>query len=288
MTTKTFMYRDFVRTLSERVIQSLSTIETEHNFEYGVEFEIAMCDALRSALPDRYGINRGYVVDAEGTAAGDDIVISARERFPTLALRGRDDFARKEFVPIEAAYCYIEAKHSIVLTSDGRQSLSTACEQVSRVKKLCRKRPDIAPGQVNPYFNISGGILSVNSPPEFPNIQNPMFGAVFARHVRLSNESDPIEDPKEIESLLKGRQILPEQPPDLIVLGDSLVIVPAIDNKVRSPFFIPQKSAYHTRVVDHVSFGIALTSIMAALDWIQLGVLPWHRITIDALDIPFS
>lgn len=62
----TYYYQNFVQTLSKRVLSNLSTIEVEHNFEYGPEFEIVMCEVLRSAFAEKFGITRGYVVDING------------------------------------------------------------------------------------------------------------------------------------------------------------------------------------------------------------------------------
>jgi hypothetical protein len=284
------LYNDFVKTLANRVASSLDTIEVGHNFEYGAEYEIVLCETLRSALPDRFGIARGYAISAEGESAGDDILVFARERFPTLALRSRDDFARKEFVPIEAAYCYVEAKHTIHVSGTGPQSLQYACEQVSRVKGLCDKRERVLPGQIGPYSNIGNG-LAVNLPPDFPQILNPSFGVVFARNVRANANSARITTSTQIEELVTGLQIQVQNPPDLIVLGDSLVIVPSLQDEdgnkqYRSPFYIEGRSTYSLQVVDGNAFGIGFASILAALDWIELGVLPWHRLIVDALGIP--
>src|SRR5688500_1096501 len=102
-----YLYRSYVETLAKRLVANLSTVEAEHNFEFGPEFEMVLCKTLRSALPDRIGIARGYVVSHDGATAGDDIVLFERSRFPTLVLRDQDDFARKECVPVEATYCYI-------------------------------------------------------------------------------------------------------------------------------------------------------------------------------------
>lgn len=288
-----YFYRNYVLTLSERVAASLSTIETKQNFEYGPEFEIAMCQVLRSALADRFGIARGYVVNAEGDAAGDDIIIFERSRFPTLALRNRDDFARKEFIPIEAVYCYVEAKHTVNLEGNDPQSFSYASEQISRVKALCSGRPSMSPGQIGPYLNV-GADLKASTPPDFPTMLNPMFCVLFARQVRRKKGDQIITDPSEVETILKGIKVSSKEAPDMIILGENNMILPTLPNeqtggsKLRSPFFIPGCSRYHAAKVNGIAFGIGLISIMAALDWIQLGVMPWHKIMVNALGIHYE
>ena len=252
-----------------------------------------MCEALRDALPDRYGISRGYAVEERGRTAGDDVIIFERGRFPTLALRRRDDFARKEFIPIEAVYSYIEAKHTLELTGNGPQSLHHACEQVSQVKELCGQRERLGPDQIAPYQKVGFSIQGTTSP-DFPEIVNPVLGVVFARRVRHSAGSPLLDNPVEINSFLAEHKISTKEKPDLIVLGDNNLIVPTLpaptpgQHLLRSPFFIQHRSAYHACMVEGVAFGIAFLSIMSALDWIQLGVMPWHRIIVDGLGIPYE
>ncbi|KAA3656345.1 MAG: hypothetical protein DWQ04_31385 [Chloroflexi bacterium] len=285
-----YFYKDYVSTLSKRLEAALSTIETEHNFEFGSEFEIALCQTLRMALAERFGISRGYVVDMLGEARGDDIVIYEQARFPTLAMRERNNFSRKEFVPLEATYSYIEAKHTINLEGNDPQSLLKACEQVSKVKELASTRPAITPSQIGPYLNM-GSLFKANMPPDFPETLNPMFGIIFARHVRSSKGKPKITDAEEIQSILTQISISTTYAPDLIILGENNVILPVLPNNdesrsLRSPFFIEGKSLYHPIVVDGVAFGIGLLSLMAALDWIQLGVMSWHKILVNALKLP--
>jgi hypothetical protein len=290
-----FIYSNYVRTLSRRFVANIDAIVAGYNFEYGPEFEVAICETLRSALPDRFGIARGYVVDANGSKAGDDILIYERSRFPTLALRDRDDYGRKEFVPIEATFCYVEAKHTLHLEGDDPQSLSRACEQVSMVKGLCSTRAEMLPEEIMPKVNLKGAGVQVSLPPGYPRIQNPAFGAIFARQVKRNKGGPTLTNPHEIESVLSTVEIPgPEQPPDLIVLGESNVIVPVLPKEesgefqLRSPFFIPGKSSYHFRTVQNIAFGVALASVMEALDWIQLGAMPWRDILVDGLGISRS
>jgi hypothetical protein len=293
-----YNYGKWVKTLSERLKANLSTVDVEHNFEYGPEFEVVICKTLRSVLPDKYGVCRGYVIDAKGNKAGDDIIIFDRHRFPTVALRDRDDFSRKESVPIEAVYCYIEAKHTINLEGDDPQSLFKACQQIANVKRLCATREAVPYNQIQPHLNI--GLLNdifqlqVNPPPDFPTILNPVFSVFFARYVRQKNgEKKLLGSSDEILSVIGNIEIESDQHPDLIVLGDNVVINPVIANeknrtaKLRSPFFLEGRSLYYLAKVDGTGFGIGLLSMMYALDWIRLGVMPWNEILVDALGLPY-
>lgn len=287
------LYHDFVKTLAGRCETAFDSIKVGYNFDYGPEFEITLGEVLRSALPDQYGVVRGFAVNSEGTTAGDDILIFARDRFPTLALRDRDKSERKEFIPIEATYCYIEAKHSLHIEGSGPQSLSHACEQVSKVKALCATRKPVPPSQIGRYLKATNGI-SANIPPEFPPIMNPSFGIVFSRKVRQKQNSEICESGADVQKFLEGFSFASDYPPDLIVLGDSLVVIPTLQATTqdkryyRSPFFIENQSIYCTKVVDKLAFGIGLATILSALDYIQLGVLPWHRVIVNALGIQDS
>ncbi|UCS95037.1 hypothetical protein KZP23_08515 [Echinicola marina] len=133
-----FLYGNYVKTLNDKFIRRLEDIEAEFNFDYGDEFEIAICEILRSFLPQKFGICRGFVVDSKGNTAGDDIIIYDQERFPTLKLVHRNDYSRKEKIPIEAVYAYIEAKHNILINDDPNKCvLRKAIAQCTSVKELC-------------------------------------------------------------------------------------------------------------------------------------------------------
>ena len=274
------------QTLAGRIATSLSTIETEHNFEYGVEFEIAMCEALRDMLADRYGLIRGYAVDRQGASAGDDILIYERQRFPTLALRHRDDFARKEFVPIEAIYCYLEAKHTVVLEGTGPQSLWYAAEQVQKVKSLVASRPPVLPGQLHPYLDLGSGITA---PFDYPPMRNPVFGAVVARHVRKREQAPHLTDPKAIHDLCLQMHLPADNGPDMYILGNNLLLFPVLPKSTPgqfrycSLFFIPNKSKLQVQVVDGIAFGVGFVIMMQAIDWIELRLMPWTIIVADAM-----
>ncbi|NLX95611.1 MAG: hypothetical protein GXY83_05495 [Rhodopirellula sp.] len=63
---------------------------------------------------------------------------SDRDRFPTLRIVEQEGFERKESIPLEAVYAYIEAKHTLHLQGDDGRSITRACQQVAAVKFLLR------------------------------------------------------------------------------------------------------------------------------------------------------
>ena len=283
------LYDDYVAKLSRRFDKALSEIEAGHNFDYGDEFEIALCKVLRLVIPFDFGICRGYVVDAVGDKAGDDIIVFDRARFPTLRALGEENYAQKEKVPIEAVYAYIEAKHTLHLDGTGAASVRHACQQVARVKELCSQREPVPPGQISPYWNV--GAFAPKPPKNWPNHMNPMFAAIFARRCMLA--SKVTNDPDQIKDCLAGelRNANVAPAPDLIVAGPLNVSVPLVVTDSEhpwiweSPFYIPGRSRLNTMKVDGIAFGIGLSSLLYALDWIQLGKMQWGRIFCDALGI---
>jgi hypothetical protein len=268
---------------------SLATITAEFGFDYGPEFEISICEVLQAALPDHFGITRGFVTSSEGESEGDDIIVFDRKRFPTLHLRPAFNYARKEFVPVEAALCYIEAKHNLDISGDGGNSLQKACKQVEKVKRLVSLREPVKPGQVNQFLNINDvlGAEVVKPSPLLPaTMINPMFCMIFAR--RVSKDGKLLEGADEIHQAMDGVELPDEYGPELIVLGEHNVVIPAFNEenitKYGSVFFIEGKSVPTEIRVPQRAFGVAILSLLAALEWIQLGPMPWYRLIGDALE----
>jgi len=279
------LYDNYVRDVSARFEQALARIKTEHNFEYGPEFEIAICKTLRDILPQKYGICRGYVVSMLGEKAGDDIIIYDRMRFPTLRALEEDDYSSKEQVPIEAVYAYIEAKHSICIEGDGGTSFQKALTQVGQVKRLCDRRPSVSliedplAGQVVPAIG-------------WPEIRNPAYGIIICRHIRLKACGPLISNPEEIlRHLLDSKaQIL--VPPDFCILGKNNMFIPVVPGHepdkmgCPSPFFQSGISQLNSVIVPGVGFGAGLSLLLWALNWIVLGEMPWPAILEDCIPPP--
>ncbi|HHT9109008.1 MAG TPA: DUF6602 domain-containing protein [Candidatus Wunengus sp. YC64] len=284
-----YLYNDFIKKLSERFKEHLNKIEVEYNFEYGDEFETALCRLLRSTLPNKYGICRGFVVDAGGEKAGDDIILYAQDRFPTLRQGLGLDFSIKEQIPIEAAYAYVETKYTLVLKGESPSSLQKAVKQVERVKELCSRREPVELSSFDPYVE---NLIKVNPSLEY-QIRNPMYGVILAHQVRLESKSEILSNPEQINAFLiealKSLELNKYYAPDLIITGDSNIVTPAVlrqDGLCTYSQFFSEGKSFGTRVVQDVAFGIGLMCLFFALDWIRLGKLPWKEIFSDALQIP--
>ncbi|HLN26418.1 MAG TPA: DUF6602 domain-containing protein [Gemmataceae bacterium] len=286
------LYDDYVGKISTRFTEALSEIEAQHNFDLGDEFEVALCRALRKIVPPKAGICRGFVVDAQGDVAGDDIIIYDRLLYPTLRSLAEEDYSRKEKVPIEAVYAYLEAKHTLELDGEGPSSLKHACEQVSKVKALCAKREAIPANRINAYLVINTKDPStISVPPGFPEARNPIYVGVVGRRVRKTGNQELLADPIAIHHLLSGRSMGHLHFPDLIVAGFSNVLVPVIPElpslsvSFRSPFFISDRSTLSASICNKAAFGIGVCLLLYALDWIILGPMPWPEIIGDAMGL---
>ena len=119
-----YSYNDYIKTISTRFENLLKEMAAEYNFDNGLELEIAICAVLRAIRPERYGVSRGFILTADGNMARDDIIIHERSRFRLLRLINESDFCRKQQVPVESVYAYIEAKHSLILEGEGPQRRS--------------------------------------------------------------------------------------------------------------------------------------------------------------------
>ena len=269
------MYKDWVAEYGRRMLSQFESIKTQFNFDYGPEFEIAVASILKEVLPQRYGVCRGAVITETG-CRGDDIIIFDVGRFPTLRSLGRD-LSKKDYVPIEGVLAYIEAKHTLYVTEDKPapanpatcgQSLEKACSQVAAVKGMKRERfvpligPEIGPG--------------------LPKYKNPLLGAIFARNIVVQWEYP--------ERFLAGELLrlkgLAWPLPDLIAAGGIVVIpvyIEGVEEGSAKPFHCKETQLMALRTSEEVVFGVGIVQLLRAIEWIDLGSIPWHRVVADAI-----
>ncbi|MBF0411045.1 MAG: hypothetical protein HQM10_27140 [Candidatus Riflebacteria bacterium] len=140
-----YIYKNYISSLQQAFEKRLDDISVQFNFDLGQEFEVAICEILSGFLPSKFGICRGFAVSAGGVTAGDDIIIYDKERFPTLRTVTNRAFDKKDMVPIEAIYAYIEAKYTL-----DANNFIKAVEQIEAVKELCSQREPVSIYQVDP------------------------------------------------------------------------------------------------------------------------------------------
>jgi len=94
-------YQKLVENVSTMFKQKMDNIETEYNFDLGLELEVAFCEALRMFLPSKFGVCRGFIVNAEDQTAGDDIIIYDKSIYAPLRGLAEADSTRKQKYPLK-------------------------------------------------------------------------------------------------------------------------------------------------------------------------------------------
>lgn len=279
-------YNNFLSTISSKFEKLFDEISVEYNFDYGPEFEVAFCKVLRIFLPTKYGVCRGFAITKDGETKGDDIIIYDQERFPTLRLLEDNTFERKQKIPIEAIYAYIEAKHTLCIEGNGGQSLTKALNQVAAVKNLPREKVPLT--EIG--NNITIGNLNQNRTKHWPQYRNPLYGAIIARHVRIK-ESALICDVNSFFTPLQEKIIGIADVsggPDLIIAGSSALALPIVDQQIGPPFSIDGISNLAVLKSDGNAFGLGMSSMMYAFDTIILGRIHWPTLLATALNLPLN
>ncbi len=273
-------YHDYLLRISTRFRALFDEISANYNFDLGDEFEIATCRALDQMLPRRFCVCRGFVVTADDQVVGDDIIIYDRN-FPTLRFLTHGDFSKKEEIPIEAVYAYIEAKHTLRLRSAGgdKSNVIKAISQVAAVKGL--PRAEVTVGELDPYFPMP---FVAPRRQGWPDSVNRIYGAVFARRVDVSytEYSDAFGAAIKDAPAVVTKDVFP----DLIVAGEDLVMLPYLPRPNGRPVMFPflqHDNALGLFRVPGFAFAIGLCSLMYALDTMRLGRLQWQPLIDDAL-----
>jgi len=258
-------YNDYIKILSEKFETRLRDISPDFNFDYGIEFEIALCEILRAFLPEKYGVCRGHVVDFEGNNVGDDIIIFDQQRFPTIRLHDREQFARKENIPIEAVCAYIEAKHNLDVAT-----YKKGLDQIKKAKKFISKRAKVPTEQIDPYLEPLKRNVTYNK--SYPSYRNPVYCALISAKSSLTQKEIEDIEANEIDSTF----------PELILFSksDYLQIGYNESDGFQPTLFLceDEKIAYaHINDKSGLCFGIFLSNLIASLDWQQLGRIPWVK-----------
>lgn len=256
-------YDGFVERLSKKALLRLGEIESVHSFGLGEEFEVALCHLLTECLPERFGVCRGFVVNREGDKAGDDLIVFDKLSFPVLRRMEDNRFATKQYVPIEAVYCYIECKHSLTSAS----VFTKALDQTAKVKKLLFQRI----GKSNPDYEVEEPVHNgkvLGWPRSFPKLKNQPFCAIFSRN---ASNFFPDEMPKDHTS------------PDLIVMGEDHIATQTVKRDVdgmKTALFFDDLNGTPL-VKEHVpgnAFGIGIITLFYALGWLELKEIDWATV----------
>ena len=250
------LYRDYIQKVSDRFVARFDEIDPHWNFDQGTEFEIALATTISDLLPAQYGVCRGFVTPPSGASAGDDIIIYDNLSTPLLRPPTGYDFTRKEDIPVESVYAYIEAKNTLELVDkNAGTSIQKAVRQTTAVKSIARPKRE---------FNeiVSGVNTNFKAATSHgrPNIFNPLFTAIISRGAR--EDGKLIDDPYRIKELLQGLDT-GDKGPDLVVIGPDLYIIPMFDDKANkqhkyeTPFAIPGRSYLSMEIGRGLSYGLS-------------------------------
>lgn len=265
------LYNDWLGHLAERFQAKFNDIRTVHNFDYGDEFEIALCEVLKSIIPRRASVCRGFIVAQDGTLAGDDIIIFDSTRFPALRAIG-EDLSRKEQVPAEAVLAYIEAKHTLYLHGSSGQSLEKATAQTAAVKSL--SRTPLEHRYLIPGLDLGDQVIP---PPTLPKIKNPWYTAIWSRKTDWSGTERSISPQalSSMESRLRPDIIATDQGclMPMLLKYDTGALMPRMEIR---PFLCEATAHVWTDLKD-ISLGFAAVHLLSAIEWIVLSEVPWNR-----------
>lgn len=129
-----------------------------HTVEVGDNTELCWIEMLRSFLPERYSVDKAFVVDVHGTVSEQiDVVIYDRQYTPRIFQR-----EKTVYVPAESVYAVFEAKQEM-----SKGTIKYAAEKVASVRALERTSASIAsaggPLGIKEPGPIIGGLLTLSS-----------------------------------------------------------------------------------------------------------------------------
>jgi hypothetical protein len=123
------MVRNYYQRFAEKMLSEVGNISEaiSHAGEKGRNNEQVLTEFLRKYLPQRFAVDTGHVVSADGsTSAQTDIIIHDRFNTPALFLGGAS-----VLVPIETTYAVISVK-----TTLDKTELVDAVKQIESVRRL--------------------------------------------------------------------------------------------------------------------------------------------------------
>lgn len=153
-------------------IIKLGRLTAHHPTERGDAAEKAWLDLLRTYLPERYKVSKGFVVDSNGRKSEQiDLIIFDRQYTPFIF-----KLSDLEYIPAEGVYAALEVKQSL-----NSEHISYAQKKIASVRALHRTSlpvPNIhgtSKPKEPPY--IHGGLLCYHSE------LSPPFGQTFEKAI---------------------------------------------------------------------------------------------------------
>ncbi len=160
----------------------LSRTVADHPGTLGDATELDWAGMLRDVLPQRYGVSKAFVVDAnERRSEQLDVVIHDRHFSPLLF-----EVGGARFIPAEGVYAVFEVKQQI-----NKEQVEYAGKKIASVRGLHRTSVPIphAGGvyEPRPLPRILGGILTLDSD------WSPLFGDPFRRALTARDQGEVLD-----------------------------------------------------------------------------------------------
>ena len=146
--------------LQNQLLTSFGVIKrnVRHSGAKGFGTETKWVEVLRNYLPKRYGVEKGFAVDANGCISDEQDIIVFDPQYTPFILR-HDGLL---YIPAESVYLLIESKQTL-----SKQHLEYAGKKAQSVRKLRRTSARIphAGGTFEPKkpFRIPAGIVALDS-----------------------------------------------------------------------------------------------------------------------------
>jgi hypothetical protein len=160
----------------------LSRTVTDHPGTLGDATELDWTGMLQAVLPQRYGVARAFVVDANQRRSEQlDVVIHDRHFSPLLF-----EVGGARFIPAEGVYAVLEVKQKI-----NKEQVEYAAKKIASVRRLTRTSAPIphAGGvyEPRPLPRILGGVLTLDSD------WSPLFGDPLRQALTARNEDEALD-----------------------------------------------------------------------------------------------
>ena len=129
-----------------------------HPVAVGDDSELNWRGMLKSILPTRYRVSKGFAIDSDGKRSGQiDLLIYDRHFSPVLL-----DVGDYVFIPAEAVFAALEVKQEL-----SRETIEYAVTKVASVRDLHRTSAPVpfveGSYKPKPLQHIVGGLLTMNS-----------------------------------------------------------------------------------------------------------------------------
>lgn len=174
----------------------------DHAGTKGAASEDRWIEMLRKHLPERYRVNRAFVIDSrDGVSQQQDIVVHDRQYSPfVLNLGGA------LYVPAESVYAVLEVKQNL-----NADHVAYAAAKVASVRRLHRTSLPIkhAGGEypAKPPHHILGGIVTLESD------WNPPFGDAFRNAIAELSPDGRLDTGCAVRHGVFGVKYSPNEPP---------------------------------------------------------------------------